>query len=335
MSHLEKMSPFQIELASGLGSFDTKKNGGQYDGLKILDVLTQEPTALSKEKTPWVIPSQYRECDARTHKVQSVKGSYWLLTVDIDKGNISFDLIKDAITRLFGLDQLARIYSTGSATPDNRKWRILIPLEKPLEAQRWQFWQKSLNTWLLESRITPDKVLERFGQMVYLPNIPPRNRDEDGTPFFYQNELIGNDLLTESSSQTWVDWLALQTTIAKEHEWVAQAMREERSAKPKIPEGESVIFEFNKKYSIDSLLGSYGYEASSNGLDWRSPNQSNPSFATRNHGDYWTSLSESDVGMGLGRPCSSGAGCFGDAFDLFCFYEHGNDTKNAIKELTQ
>lgn len=332
---MSQSSPFQIELASGLGSFDTKRTGGRYDGLKILDIMLLEPTANPKEKAPWIIPSEYRECDARTHKVQSVKGKYWLLTVDIDKGNIALESVRDAITRLFGIDQLARIYSTGSASHTDRKWRVLIPLDRPLDTQRWQFWQRSLNAWLLESGITPDKALERCGQLVYLPNIPPSRRDQNGIPLFYQSELLGNDLLAEASSQTWADWLALQTTIAKEHEWIAQAMRQEYLEKPKMVDGQSVIHEFNKKYSIDSLLGSYGYEASLNGLDWRSPHQSNPTFATRNHGEYWTSLSESDVGAGLGRPCSSGAGCFGDAFDLFCFYEYGNDAKKAIKELTQ
>jgi Fe-S cluster biosynthesis and repair protein YggX len=328
-------SPFQIELASGSGMRDTQKNGGQYDGLDVLAILIREPTSCPKHKAPWIIPSEYRERDAREYKVQERKGSYWLLTVDIDDGNFSIDTIRAVIIDLFGNDQLIRIYSTGSATIDCRKWRILIPLDKPLEAARWELWQSSLNTWLIEHGITPDRALERFAQLVYLPNVPPTHRGEDGKPLFYQNELIGNDLLTESSSQTWADWLALQTTVANEHKRVAKELQEERLKNPKKLRGDSVIDEFNRNYSIDRLLNEYGYESSPNGHDWRSQNQTNKSYATRNHGKYWTSLSQSDTDAGLGRRCSSGAGCFGDAFDLFCFYEHGNDQKRAIKELTQ
>ncbi len=328
-------SPFQIELATGWGAYDSKKNGGKYDGLNVLATLLQEPTSHPKDKAPWIIPSEYRESDARTHQKQKANGKYWLLTADIDTGNIAFDVIKAAITDLFGKEQLVRIYSTGSATANCRKWRILIPLDRPLESERWQLWQASLNAWLIERGITPDRVLERFGQMVYLPNVPPTHRGADGEPLFYKNELSGNDLLTESSSQTWADWLALQTTIANEHKRAVRDFQEERLKNPKRLKGDSVIDEFNREYSIDRLLNEYGYELSPNGRDWRSKNQSNKSYATRNHGEYWTSLSQSDTDAGLGRRCSSGAGCFGDAFDLFCFYEHGNDQAKAMKELTQ
>ena len=327
-------SPFQIELATGWGAYDSKKNGGQYAGLSVLTILIWEPSSYPKDKAPWIIPSEYRESDARTHKIQKENGKYWLLTVDIDSGNIEFDVIKAAIVNLFGKDQLARIYSTGSAAVDCRKWRVLIPLEIPLDASCWQFWQSCLNTWLMDYGITPDRVLERCGQLVYLPNIPPTYRSEDGQPLFYQSELIGNDLLTESSSQTWADWLLSQTAIANEHANLVRGFREERIKSPKKLMGESVIDEFNRSYSIDQLLREYGYELSPNEHDWRSQNQTNKSYATRNHGEYWTSLSQSDTDVGLGRRCSSGTGCFGDAFDLFCFYEHGNDHKKAIKELT-
>ncbi|AWW47552.1 hypothetical protein DPM17_02145 [Polynucleobacter paneuropaeus] len=327
-------SPFQIELATGLGAYDSKKNGGQYAGLSVLTILIWEPSSYPKDKAPWIIPSEYRESDARTHKIQKENGKYWLLTVDIDSGNIEFDVIKAAIVNLFGKDQLARIYSTGSAAVDCRKWRVLIPLEIPLDASCWQFWQSCLNTWLMDYGITPDRVLERCGQLVYLPNIPPTYRSEDGQPLFYQSELIGNDPLTESSSQTWADWLLSQTAIANEHANLVRGFREERIKSPKKLMGESVIDEFNRSYSIDQLLREYGYELSPNEHDWRSQNQTNKSYATRNHGEYWTSLSQSDTDVGLGRRCSSGTGCFGDAFDLFCFYEHGNDHKKAIKELT-
>jgi hypothetical protein len=326
-------TPFQIELAAGLGAYDSRKNGGQYSGLQVLDVLLIEPSSEPKEGAPWVIPSAYRESDARTHEVQKKNGRYWLLTADIDTGNIPLHKIKRVIQSLFGSEQLFRVYSTGSATPDCLKWRILIPLDRPLEASRWQFWQRSLNAWLIKSGIIPDPALERFGQLVYLPNVPASHRNADGNPIHYENLLCGNDLLGEASSQIWADWLAEQTTIAQHHEYAAKILLDERMAKPKRAQGASVINEFNKNYSIDSLLLEYGYEASPNHRDWRSPYQTSKTYATRCWGDYWTSLSTSDANAGIGF--KSQFGCSGDAFSLFAHFDHGGDVVKAIKELTK
>jgi hypothetical protein len=326
-------TPFQIELATGWGAYDSKKNGGQYAGLNILNILAWMPSSSPKDKAPWIIPSEYRESDARSHKKQRELGKYWLLTVDIDEGNIAIDVIKDVIIGLFGNDQLARIYSTGSATVDCRKWRVIIPLDKPLEAQRWQMWQSSLNSWLIEQGIKPDRALERCGQLVYLPNVPPDYRGEDGEPLFYQNEVIGNDLLTESSSQTWADWLALQTTITQQHESVAKAVASTKSLAHKNSAGTSVIEVFNQRYQIEDLLKEYGYQPHANGSDWRSPYQQGKTFATRNWGDYWTSLSSSDVSAGLGF--KSNFGCSGSAFSLYLHFQHYGDLKRATKELME
>jgi hypothetical protein len=326
-------SPFQIKLATGWGAYDSKKNGGQYAGLDVLTILVWEPSSYPKDKAPWIIPSEYRECDARSHKEQKKKGSYWLLTVDIDDGNCSIDAVKAVIIDLFGIDQLVRIYSTGSATVDCRKWRVLIPLEKPLEASRWQMWQLSLNLWLIEHGITPDRALERYGQLVYLPNVPPTHRGSDDEPLFYQNELIGNDLLTESSSQKWADWLALQTTINRQHESVAKAAASTKSLAHKNSDGTSVIEVFNQRYQIEDLLKEYGYQPHANGSDWRSPYQQGKTFATRNWGDYWTSLSSSDVSAGLGFQSESG--CCGNAFSLYLHFQHRGDLKRAVKELME
>lgn len=325
-------SPFQIELATGFGAYDSKKNGGQYDGLTILDILLQEATSLPKDKAPWIIPSEYRESDARNHQKQKAKGRYWLLTADIDSGNIDFDVIKSAIIDLFGKDQLVRIYSTGSATIDCRKWRILIPLDKPLESGRWQIWQASLNTWLIEHGITPDRVLERCGQLVYLPNVPQSYRGGDGEPLFYQNELNGNDPLTESSSQNWADWLALQTAVSRQHEEISKTLNQTKAFSPKKSRGISFIDAFNQSYRVDSLLSEYGYTPHPNGIDWRSPYQQGRSYATRCWGDYWTSLSSSDVNADIG--CRSEFGCSGDAFSLYLHFEHHGDLKKALKEIT-
>ena len=48
--------------------------------------------------------------------------------------------------------------------------------------------------------------------------------------------------------------------------------------------------------------------------------------------EYFVSKSQSDQDQGIGRPAPRG-GVMGDAFDLYKFYEHGNNEAQAIAAL--
>jgi putative DNA primase/helicase len=98
--------------------------------------------------------------------------------------------------------------------------------------------------------------------------------------------------------------------------------------------GSGPIERFNAANRIEDLMLKHGYEAASNGHSWQSPLQQSGSFATRvyHHDDgteHWVSQSESDAEAGLGRRSASGAR-FGDAFDLYVFYEHNGDRHAAL-----
>jgi len=58
--------------------------------------------------------------------------------------------------------------------------------------------------------------------------------------------------------------------------------------------------------------------------------QSGGSFATRDYGDYWISLSGSDCAAGIGQDTKTGQR-FGDAFDLFVHFEHAGDFNAAVR----
>jgi hypothetical protein len=98
--------------------------------------------------------------------------------------------------------------------------------------------------------------------------------------------------------------------------------------------GSSPIEKFNAAHRIEDLMLKYGYEAASNGHGWQSPLQQSGSFATRifcndDGTEHWVSLSQSDAEAGLGRLSASGAR-FGDAFDMYVFYEHNGHSNAAL-----
>jgi hypothetical protein len=322
---------FQKELCTGSGGKDTKKySGAFYDGISVLNVLAIEPSSCEKESAPWIIPSTYREFDARGHKQQLLQGKFCLLTADIDEGNHSFVVVKSVITS--NLPEICcRIYSTSSANELNQKWRVLIPVLNELDGKDWHIWQKALSNMLAAAGIKTDDALLRHGQLVFLPNVPPSKRKADGTPLFYKNELFGNDELSIEHK----NW---SLAIDSELEALAQDLKNKEQllravkTKPALGGGDSVIAQFNQQYSIEQLLREYGYEQSPlDPMDWRSPNQKSSSYATRNYLSHWVSLSQSDVSRGIG--IKTDFGCSGDAFDLYVAYEFNGDYKLAIKEL--
>ena len=74
----------------------------------------------------------------------------------------------------------------------------------------------------------------------------------------------------------------------------------------------------------------YGYERKGRSDSYRSPMQSSGSFATKDFGTHWVSLSGSDRASGIGQ--ASGEFCYGDAFDIWAHFEHGGRMSDAVRE---
>lgn len=176
------------------GQFDTNiETGEDYQSLEVGTLLGLLPTSRPKARAPAFIPSIYTAFDARVHAVQQSQGRFVALTGDIDKGNVPIvDVIK--LTRdFFGPASAIFIYSTGSATPDDKRWRIIVPLQEPVSFERWNEAQEAFFTYMEENDVLMDWSLARAGQPVYLPNVPPERRDEDGNPLFYESSAYGDE----------------------------------------------------------------------------------------------------------------------------------------------
>ena len=153
-------------------------------GWKGIRRLMNAPTAMEKADAPFVILSTYNEHDGRTHDVQRERGAYGGLAVDIDKGDPSIEEVINAVQAVVG-DVCLEVYSSSSASADNRKWRVLVPLATPLVGSEYAEHQESLFSLLTKHGLQCDTTLARTGQPIYLPNVPNGRRDEDGRPLFY------------------------------------------------------------------------------------------------------------------------------------------------------
>ena len=309
------------------GTHDTRaKNGRDYDTLSLGEVFALPPSCVLKDRAAAIIPSLYVGPDARSHAAQEERGRFVALCSDIDKGNHALDRVERLTDLFFGVGVARRIYSTASATPDGRRWRVIVPLAEPLAFPAWHELTEAFHRHMAANGVEMDASPKRAGQLSFLPNVPP------GSAFFFEASAVPDGAGASLNGGCVANAIA--------------GLRMERRSEA-LPTGtgsvvafaNSPIADFNRRNRLSDLLTRYGYTPAPNGKDWRSPLQTSESYATQvrqgdNGGEYWVSQSESDRQAGLGAPAASG-GCFGDAFDLFVHFEHGGDRQSALDTLAR
>ncbi|MDB9838622.1 helicase RepA family protein [bacterium] len=324
------------------GSFETliDEPDQQYKGITLADIAKMVSDPQTKEKTDaaFIIPSSYRAHDGRKHSAQREHGKFWMLAIDVDEGNPSIENLQDAVRGIAGR-VAALFYTSSGATAENRKYRVLIPLAEPLTGAEYVDAQLALfDLMKTEHNITCDTALSRTGQPIFLPNVPASKRDAEDQPIFFQSHKErGKGLLNVRESRIWenVEFRAKQAEMAEARASQERAARQAKREEQRNQHGDDVdpIGEFNHRNSIADLLLKYGYEQLGRSENYRSPQQTSGSFATKNFGEHWVSLSGSDVGAGIGAV--KGDYCYGDAFDLFCHFEHNGDMKAAVREYAK
>lgn len=286
-----------------------------------------------------ILASSYASPDAREFAVQRERGSFEILAADIDKGNVPLERLEAAVEAAFGADVASAIYSTSSATIDNNKWRVIAPLAEPATYDTWVLAQQAFFDILRSHGIAPDTALERSGQVVYLPNVKPENRDGDGEPINYKFSLAEGSPV-DLSRQPLAGAVQRLVEAAAAAEAKRATDRAARMLKKALRTGRDVlspIERFNAENRLEELLEKYGYEQKHVGsCHWRSPHQTSGSFATKVYLDEerWSSLSGSDAEAGLGAPTGDGDR-FGDAFDLFAHFEHAGDRSAALAAISE
>ena len=287
--------------------------------------MVNEPPSVPKGRGQWFIASTYAEHDARSHEVQRARGAFRWLTLDVDENNLGLDEIDAALSEVIG-DACRFIYSSRSATQENRKWRALVPLATEISGADFSDTQNAFFDLLEQASdgtLIPDRALSRPAQLVYLPN-----RGE-----FYEVKADQAKALTLTPEcPIMVHKAAIAADRARAAQ-EAQEARERRAAQRRTTaQGDDVspVDHFNAAHSVADLLAGYGYLQAGSSDDWKSPFQSSGSYATRDCGEFWISLSASDDAQEIGAATQNGHR-FGDAFDLFCHFEHGGDFKVAVR----
>ena len=324
------------------GSFDTliDKPDRQYEGITLAEIadMVCNPQATEKADAAFIIPSSYRAYDGRKHAAQREHGSFHYLAIDIDEGSPSLTDVKRAVSAATG-DAMAMIYSSSGASNDNRKWRVLIPLADPISGADYSDTQSALfDIMMTEHGIKCDAAFARVGQPIYLPNVPPAKRDEHGQPLFYhQDRFRGKGYLDVKNARIWsnMQFRREQAERAEKQTEQDRAARQAARIARREASGDDLdpVAEFNARHTVEDMLVRCGYTRDGNSQSYASRYQSSGSFATKNFGEHWVSLSGSDVGATIGAV--KGDYCWGDAFDLFCHYDHGGDMKSAVREYAR
>lgn len=318
------------------GAYESHKGTDeQYAVISVQELMTVERTSVPKDQARWVLCSTYNEPDGRSHKAQQERGRFVMLAVDLDTGNIQGKVLVQAVQSFTGPAQM-RVYSSSSATADARKWRVLIPTMEAMRYHEWASLTVALNQHLeAQLGVRPDRALERAGQPIYLPNTAPRT---DGIEPLIADSLLGGEVFNwrdAPGADAVLTVMAAEEERQQEHEKrAAEARRKMAQMRARPDSDKSVIQQFNEAHDVENMLAACGYKQGPRG-GWKSPRQTTDSYATKVFdepaGQYWVSLSGSDLEAGIGNQTHDGRTCFGDAFDLFAFHMHSNDRSAAIK----
>lgn len=309
-------------LCSGYGQYHTdepdKKKRKPYAKIdfKGIQSLVDNPQQIDKQQAQWLIPSTLL---SRKFKEQETKGEFCLLWADIDQATMPLIEIAEIIVFLIP-DCDYEIYTSKSATQDNQKCRILIPLKTPLSGTDWVLYQQILNDKFESNGIIPDRASERPAQLCYLPN-----RGE-----YYDSKSERNGAFFDPSLG-WADEIKNKqdeiTLKAAELERLSNEAKSRREAF-KSNSGTSspdLIGAFNQTYTVQDILLQAGYDQI--GDTFRRPGSESGSFSASVKDGRVHSLSSND-------PLYTGGGGGGahDAFSAFTVLFHAGNRNAALRD---
>lgn len=312
-----------IQLCSGFGQYHSdkaEKNAKDFISVSLAQIeqMLVNPPEVPKPQAQWCI---FSTLPSREHAEQRRSGHFYALWADIDdpQGMTLEQMFSQTVVILpFNL----MAYTSKSATKDNQKARLIITLDEPVNGSTFAIMQKILNDKLETAGIAPDRVTQRTGQICYLPN-----RGE----FYDFQENAFSEALTADHWSAEID-AEIQRLNAE-----AEALKQRRNAAQlkavqRMASGEkSPINAFNAAYDIELMLTTFGYLQK--GKRYVSPlsESGSPAVTITPDGNRWISHHGSDLAADIGKRSDSGDTCSGDAFDLYTFYEHNNDSKAALK----
>ncbi len=296
-----------------------------------------------------------------------------VMFTDIDGGNLAIERVVQLTADFFGGSAIAAVYSSSSATPDNKRWRIAVPLARPTETTLWRQGMKAFGAYLESQGVPFDRSLLTVNQPVYAPNVPHEILNKDGTvkaqgrwpagtmgldgdisgePVFFEQRYWGQRLVELTAIGSELGAAAMQAQAQRDAADRQAAEQRKADAEKRYAEretrraellaqgvdGRTPIEIFNELHETSDLLVRYGFEEDPfKPGHWRHPElQSTGSYATEvTLGGKWRTVSGSLRDAGMGTPSASGFTNHGDQFDLLVHFEHGGDRNAAVKAVAR
>lgn len=314
---MKSFDPMLAPLCSGYGQWHSPNNTKDpqpFISTTIAEIQggLESPASVDKARGQWAI---FSTLQSRVHAEQRERGQFVALWADIDDaaGQPFTDMAAVCGDLLPGFIA----YTSRSATADNQKARVIVPLTEPVSGSDFVLLQRVLNNKLQDAGITPDRATERAGQVCYLPN----------RGAFWGAHVQAGAL----DPAAWATELAAEQQREIEAQKALEAQREQarlKAAQRMATGCRSPIDAFNAEYPLELMFNTFGYPGRGN--RWLSPNSESgvPGVTISEDGRKWFSLHGSD--SQIGRPTETGT--MGDAFDLFTYYQHGGDRDAAIKD---
>jgi len=305
-----------LGFCSGFGQWHSPNNERDpkpytHSTLASVRAMLDNIPSMAKENAQWCI---FSTLPSRVHAEQREQGHFVALWADIDDNSaMNAEQVYDWLHALLP-GFIA--YTSRSATQENQKLRIIIPLTEAVSGSAFVRLQKVLNNKLEKAGITPDRVTERVGQVCYLPNKGEfwSWDEKQGAldPTLWADELA--DLVREEKAAEQACKQAAEQARLKAAQFIATGCK-------------SPIDAFNREYTLDLMLRTFGY--TQRGKKYISPNSESgvPGVSISADGLKWISAHGSDRAIGK----QTDTGSMGDAFDLFTYYQHDGNRKAAIK----
>lgn len=224
---------------------------------------------------------------------------------------------------LMMLGWAAVIYSTWNHEPERPRYRVvLLPAKAIVFAGN------------VEAIEADAAVTLGLAAMLGLDGVTDTTKLCAESMFYFPRHGEGREWFAEHIDGRALEADDLLTAAERGRQLLEDETTYEEAAKPQtVARPDSVIAAYNAANSVSALLEQYGYSRKPRStVDWRSQYQTSESYATRVFDDSrFVTLSDSDIQAGIGRRSGGRNAASGDAFDLFCHYEHKGDQKAAIK----
>ena len=314
-----------------------KYSGGNYEleCFSDLEGRLKAPGCVDKSFATAAIFSTNNSSSARTADEQRRSGQFCALPMDIDSGNLSLETVNEAVTNIFG-NYRRYIYSTATASENDRKWRVILPTLSALSGAYYTEYQMALIRLMDKEGIQLDPALKTPSQPVFLPNIPLENRLETGEPIFYHWLIDGENICPDVTS---IDRLVtcVEVLRLKEAKNISNLERQratKRAERRSMAEAGVIdpIKHFNAHHALEELMLRYGWIHKFRNW-YASPFSKSKGASVCVLGERAVSFTTSDYGR-IGRS-SDGKRTTYDAFDIFCAFEHDNDVSNAVRDYSR